>query len=442
MITFDELNLNKPLLNALDDLGYIYPTPIQEKVFPIIMSGKNVTGLAQTGTGKTLAYLLPLLRQLTYSDQKQPRILVLVPTRELVIQVVEEITRLSKYMTIRIGGVYGGSNMSSQKELVFKGLDILVATPGRLVDLYLHGVLKFKSVKQVVIDEVDEMLNLGFRTQLLNLLSLLPAKRQNLLFSATLSADVEKLIFEQILDPQKIEIAPQGTPLEKIIQKKYSAPNFITKTNLLEHLLAKKEVFKKTLVFVKSKKMADNLFERITDKFLGQIGVIHSNKSQPQRFKAITRFADGTHRVLIATDIVARGVDITDVTHVINFDTPDVPGDYIHRVGRTGRADAAGTAITFVAENEEGFMNEIETFMKMPVPAEPFPKDVEISNVLVGEEKLVPKGKNPSRSNSLKETGGAFQEKKDKNKKVNLGGPSIRYAKKGSVRSAKKKRRY
>ncbi len=442
MITFDELNLNKPLLNALADLDYTYPTPIQAKVFPVAMSGKNITGLAQTGTGKTLAYLLPLLRQLTYSDQKQPRILILVPTRELVVQVVEEITKLTRYMTIRFGGVYGGSNMSSQKELCVKGLDVLVGTPGRLVDLYLHGMLKFKSVKQLVIDEADEMLNLGFRTQLLNLMSLLPEKRQNLLFSATLSADVEKLIYEYILNPQKIEITPQGTPLDKIIQRAFHVPNFITKSNLLEHFLAQEETFGKVLVFVKSKKMADNLHDRIADKFTGKIGIIHSNRSQPQRFKAITRFADGTYRALIATDIVARGLDITDVTHVINFDTPDVPGDYMHRIGRTGRADAAGEAITFANEPEQGFLQEIETFMKMEVPVEAIPKTVEISSVLVGEEKLVPKGKSSSKSKTLKETGGAFHEKTDKNKKVNLGGPGKRYAKTGSVRSAKKKRKY
>jgi ATP-dependent RNA helicase RhlE len=442
MITFDELNLNKPLLNALDDLGYVYPTPIQAKVFPIIMSGKNVVGLAQTGTGKTFAYLLPLLRQLKYSEQAMPRILIVVPTRELVIQVLSEIEKLSKYMTIRYGGVYGGSNMSSQKALVSKGLDVLVATPGRLIDLIANGILRLKAVQQLVIDEVDEMLNLGFRTQLMNLFGHLPAKRQNLLFSATLSKDVEKLIYDYILDPQKIEITPQGAPIEKIIQQAYQVPNFNSKASLLQHLLLADEALSKVLVFVKSKKMADELFALVTTKLPGQIGVIHSNKSQPQRFKAIKKFEDGTHRVLIATDIIARGLNIAEVTHVINFDTPDVAGDYIHRIGRTGRADANGFAITFVNEAEELFQQEIETFMGKRIQMMPFPAGYSASTILTEDEKPSLRGKNPLKSKSTIKGEGAFHEKKGKNKKVNLGGPGKRYVKTGSVRSARKKKSY
>ncbi len=442
MITFDELNLNKPLLNALDDLGYVYPTPIQAQAFPIIMSGKNVVGLAQTGTGKTFAYLLPILRQLKYSEQQLPRILIVVPTRELVLQVLAEIEKLSKYMTVRYGGVYGGSNMSSQKELVSKGLDILVATPGRLIDLISNGILRLKAIQQLVIDEVDEMLNLGFRTQLMNLFGHLPPKRQNLLFSATLSSDVEKLIYDYILAPCKIEITPQGAPLEKIVQTGYLVPNFNSKAGLLEHLLASDPALSKVLVFVKSKKMADDLFAVVTTKFPAQIGVIHSNKSQPQRFKAIRKFEDGTHRVLIATDIIARGLNIADVTHVVNFDTPDVAGDYIHRIGRTGRADAEGVAITFVSESEEPYQQEIETFMGRRISMFPFPSGYTVSTILTEDEKPSLRGKNPLKSRPALKVEGAFHEKKGKNKKVNLGGPGKRYVKTGSVRSARKKKSY
>jgi ATP-dependent RNA helicase RhlE len=442
MLTFYDLNLNKPLLTALDELGYFYPTPVQEKVFPLVMAGKNVTGIAQTGTGKTLAYLLPLIRQLKYSEQLQPRILVMVPTRELVLQVVGEIASLTKFMSIRFGGVYGGSNMSSQKELVVKGLDILVATPGRLLDLTANGVLRLKSIQHLVIDEVDEMLNLGFRSQLITLMEKLPERRQTLLFSATLSEDVEKLIREYILNPQKIEITPQGTPLEKIIQRAYKTLNFNTKVLLLEHLLETDEQMRKVLVFVKSRKMADTLYGTIGEKFQEQSGVMHSNKSQPQRFKAIRKFDEGTHRMLIATDIIARGLHLTDVTHVINFDTPDVPGDYIHRIGRTGRSDTSGIAITFVSEPEELFQADIEAYMKKPIPILPFPTTISVSNVYTEDEKPSPSARSGGRSKALKETQGAFHEKKDKNKKVNLGGPGKRYAKTGSVRSAKKKRKY
>jgi ATP-dependent RNA helicase RhlE len=442
MISFEDLNLNKPLLNALDDLGYVYPTPIQEKVFPVVMSGKNVTGIAQTGTGKTLAYLLPLLRQLKYSEQIQPRILIVVPTRELVIQVLGEIEKLSKYMTVRFAGVYGGSNMSSQKELVYKGMDILVATPGRLLDLNLNGVLRLKFVQKLVIDEADEMLSLGFRSQLMHVMDLLPAKRQNLLFSATMNGEVEKLIREYILDPQKIEISPQGTPVDRIIQKGIPVPNFHTKANLLEHLLGDKTTFSKVLVFVKSRKAADDLFSEMSSRSTIELGIIHSNKSQPQRFKAIKKFEEGETSVLIATDIIARGLDLQAVSHVINFDVPDTPGDYIHRIGRTGRADAAGTSITFVSEAEEEYLAAIEMHLKKALDMEPLPKAVKVSVVLKDDEKPPQRGKGSLRAQGLKETKGAFHEKKDKNKKVNLGGPGVRYAKKGSVRSAKKKKRY
>ncbi len=442
MITFDELNLNKPLLKALDEIGYIYPTPVQEKVFPVIMSGKNVTGIAQTGTGKTIAYLLPILRQLKYSEQIQPRVLILVPTRELVIQVVKELSTLTTYMSIRFGGVYGGSNMSSQKELVVRGLDVLVATPGRLMDLALNGVLRLSSVQQLVIDEVDEMLNLGFRSQLTNLMDKLPKRRQNLLFSATLSEDVEKLIHEYVLDPQKIEITPQGTPLEKIIQLVYKVQNFNTKIALLEHLLNTQAEMSKVLVFVKSRKMGDELYSRISEKFPEKVGIIHSNKSQPQRFKAIRKFDEGSHRVLIATDIIARGLHMSDITHVLNFDIPDVAGDYMHRIGRTGRSDTTGTAISFVSPWEDLFQEAIEVFMKKRITELPFPPEVKVSTVYTEEEKPSMSGKGSGRSKALKETQGAFHEKKDKNKKVNLGGPGKRYAKTGSVRSAKKKKRY
>jgi ATP-dependent RNA helicase RhlE len=443
MTTFDELNISKPLMNALNDLGYIYMTPIQQQAFPVVMSGKNVIGLAQTGTGKTLAYLLPLLRKLTYSEQRQPRILILVPTRELVLQVLGEIELLTKYMQVRYGGVYGGSNMSSQKTLVNNGLDILVATPGRLMDLCLNGWLRLKSIQHLVIDEVDEMLSLGFRTQIIQTLDLLPQRRQNLLFSATMSPDVEKLIFDYVLDPKKIEITPMGVPVEKISQMAYAVPNFHTRANLLEYLLKASDTLSKVLVFVKSRKAADDLYLELSARLPNQLGVIHSNRSQPQRFKAIEKFEAGTHRVLIATDIIARGLDITGVSHVINFDTPDVPADYTHRIGRTGRAESlGGAAMTFVGPAEKEKFEGIEAFVQKKIPLEKLPVDLKISTVLTEEEKPSIKGKNATRSAVLKDTQGAFHEKKDKNKKVNLGGPGVRYAKKGSVRSAKKKRKY
>jgi ATP-dependent RNA helicase RhlE len=430
-VKFDELNLNKPLLSALADMEFEYPTPIQQQAFPIIMSGRDVVGIAQTGTGKTLAYLLPILRQLPFSDAKEPRVLILVPTRELVLQVVEEIKKLTTYVNMRVGGVYGGTNLNTQKKLVYDGLDIIVATPGRLIDLAFTGVLRLKALQKIVIDEVDEMLNLGFRKQLTDIMELLPAKRQSLLFSATLTSDVEGLFSEHFRNPVKLEVAPHGTPLEKIEQSGYHVPNFHTKANLLKLLLKENTDLSKVLVFVSTKKLADRLFETVSADFPDQIGVIHSNKSQNARINAIQQFGNGTHRVLIATDIIARGLDIVDVSHVINFDIPAVPGDYIHRIGRTGRAEKDGAAISFIREDEMEYQMEIERLMKKAIPMLPLPENLLISKELIEEERPDPLFDKNYLKSSNKTPKGAFHEKKAKNLKVNLGGPKKRNPKHG-----------
>ena len=426
-MTFQELNLNTPLLNALIDMGFVSPTPIQEKVYPAVMSGRDAVGIAQTGTGKTFAYLLPILRQLKYSDQKHPRILIVVPTRELVLQVVGEIEKLTKYMTVRVVGVYGGTNINTQKQVVYNGMDIVVATPGRLVDLVYTGVLRVKSIQKLVIDEVDEMLNLGFRPQLMNFLDSLPVKRQNLMFSATLTEDVAALIDNYFYDPETIEIQSQGTPLELISQYFYAVPNFFTKINLLENLLSDTEVFQRVLIFVSTKQLADRVFEILDPNYPDQIGVLHSNKSQNFRINTLERFRSGTSRMLISTDVASRGLDIADISHVINFDTPENPEDYIHRTGRTGRAEKAGIAITFVNDVESKFLSEIEKFMNRPLLEKPLPEGLTISNIFTEEERPVMFDKDYlGKPNAITDSQGAFHEKKEKNKKVNLGGPGER----------------
>jgi ATP-dependent RNA helicase RhlE len=423
MITFKDLNLTKPLLNALSDIGFDNPTPIQEKAFPVIMSGKDAVGIAQTGTGKTFAYLLPILRQLTFSEQRQPRILIVVPTRELVVQVVDEVAKLSAYMQARCVGVYGGGNINIQKQKVYDGVDILVATPGRLIDLTLSRTLQFNSIQKLVIDEVDEMLNLGFRSQLIKILDILPEKRQNLMFSATLNEDVEMMIDNYFYKPEYIELISRGTPLEKIIQQAYHVPNFYTKVNLLEHLLQTEKNFTKVLLFVKNKKIADDIYKELEGEFAEDIGVIHSNKSQPQRFSAVKKFDEGTHRLLIATDVIARGLDLKDVTHVINFDMPSKEASaYIHRIGRTGRADKTGIAISFITKLNLPMQKEIETLMKKKLEILDMPEAVEISENLTQDEKPVTRDKSLKKIPKHITPTGAFHEKKDKNKKVNLGG--------------------
>lgn len=443
---FEDLNLNKPLLLALNDLEYTNPTPIQEKVFPLIMDGRDVLGIAQTGTGKTFAYLLPILRQLKFSEQKHPRILILVPTRELVLQVVAETNKLTTHMSVRVGGVYGGTNINTQKQMVYNGIDILVATPGRLVDLALSGALRLNLIQKLVIDEAEEMFNLGFRTQLKNVLELLPQKRQNLLFSATMMKDIENIISDFFITPQKIEIAAHGTPLEQITQMAYYVPNYYTKVNLLENLILSNNELNKVLVFCESRKLADRLYDQIKEKFQDQLGVIHSNKSQNYRINSLRQFKEGIYRILIATDIAARGLDISDVSHVINFDTPKTPVDYIHRIGRTGRANKTGVAITFVNEAEHVLKAEIEELMKKPIPIEPLPDDVVISTIFTDEELPSKANKNYLKSPSLKNSGGSFHEKLEKNKKENLG-PSykrnlrLKYKKPKSLHDNTKKKK-
>jgi len=439
-MTFDELNLNNPLKNALDDLGYIFPTPIQEKAYKIILSGKDVVGIAQTGTGKTIAYLLPLLKQLKYSAQRNPRILILVPTRELVLQVLKETEALAKYMSVRIAGVYGGTNINPQKQTIHEGLDILIATPGRLYDLAMTGILRLKSIQKLVIDEVDEMLNAGFRPQLVNIMEILPEKRQNLMFSATLSEDVKNIVADFFFNPQIIEIAAHGTPLEQIVQQAYHVPNYYTKVNLLEHLLKNDESLSKVLVFVSTKKLADRLFEQVEKKFPEAFGVVHSNKSQNYRINTMKKFENGDFRVLISTDIMARGLDIQDVTHVINFDMPEVPGDYMHRIGRTGRADKTGIAISFINEAEQLYQMEIEKTMKKTIPLLPLPENLEISNIYTDDERPSLFDKNYLAAPDIKNSQGAFHERKKTNRKQNSGSPAFkRKRKKG--KSAKGRRR-
>ncbi len=422
MNMFKTLNPSKFLLNALDDLGFTKPTPIQEAAFPVIVSGKNVVGIAQTGTGKTLAYMLPVLHSMKYTADKHPSVLVLVPTRELVIQVVEQIALYSKYITVRTVGVYGGTNINTQALTLNDGVDILVATPGRLYDMVIARMIALKNVKKLVIDEVDVMLDLGFIFQLTNIFELLPERRQNIMFSATITEEVDALIKDFFYDPVQISIAVSGTPLENIIQESYHVPNFHSKVNLLESLLRDDAEFSKVLIFAPTKKMADRLQEAMVEEFGPELGIIHSNKSQNTRNAAIEQFNSGAHRILIATDVIARGLDLEKITHVINFDTPQFPENYMHRIGRTGRAEEMGKAILLFSDKEVEAKQAIESLMMREIEVLPLPEDVVISTKLIPEEQ--PQQVNIVSGHSItgeNAAGPAFHEKSAKNSKVNLG---------------------
>ena len=418
MSDFSEINLNKQLQNAISDLGFTKQTPIQEESYSKILSGIDLVGIAQTGTGKTIAYCLPLLQELSYSNQSNPRILILVPTRELVDQVVGTLESLTEYITCRIIGVYGGTNMNTQKIMLQDGADIVVATPGRLYDLALCRAVQLKGIKKLVIDEVDVMLDLGFRPQLINIFELLQDKRQNIMFSATMTEEVDLLISSSFIRYERIQIALSGTPLENISQTKYSVPNYYTKVNLLSHLLRDKEEMKKVVIFVSSKKIADRLFDSLEEFFVSDIAVIHSNKSQNYRFKSIKRYDEGSCRILVATDIIARGLDLDKISHVINFDTPIYAENYIHRIGRTGRAEEKGKSILFFTEREEKYKTYIEDLMQYKIPELNIPDQVQIIQQLT-EEEHKSNGKNFYRNVKKVEKNPAFHEKKEKNLKIN-----------------------
>jgi ATP-dependent RNA helicase RhlE len=426
MNSFSQFDLPKPLFNAIEDIGFDSPTPMQEQAFSVIRSGKDMVGIAQTGTGKTLAYILPILKDLKFSKQIPPRVVILVPTRELVMQVVEMVESMTKYMNIRVLGIFGGRNINVQKHAVSEGTDILVATPGRFFDIAVCGILQLKSVKKLVIDEIDVMLDEGFRPQIENILELLPKSKQSMMFSATMTEEVDVLIDEYFIAPVRISMAISGTPLDTIEQQAYLVRNFNTKANLLAALVADKKEFSKVLVFISGKKLANRLFEQLEERYKGIVSVIHGNKSQNYRINAIKKFEEGKHRILVATDVMARGIDFSKVSHVINFDTPEYPENYIHRIGRTGRAEEDGKTLLFFTEKERDYKEAIEKMMAYDIPQIEFPEGVEITNELIPEEITEIPNKILIQPKKDNEKGEAFHEKSKKNQKTNQGGSYLR----------------
>ncbi|MEZ7495760.1 DEAD/DEAH box helicase [Leeuwenhoekiella aequorea] len=421
MQSFDDFKINKQLRYAIEDLGFTHPTPIQQEAFSVVRSGRDVVGIAQTGTGKTFAYTLPILEGLKFSKQVNPRVLIMVPTRELVIQVVDQVKSYGKYSSIRVLGIYGGANINVQRQEVAQGCDVLVATPGRLYDLAVSRNLELKSVKQLIIDEVDVMLDLGFRYQLVNIFDLMPPRRQNIMFSATMTDEVDELMDTFFTAPERIQVALSGTPLESIEQSYYELPNFYTKANLLIKLLKDKQEYSKNLVFVSNKKHADRLYTVLEEVYGNEVGVIHANKTQNYRINAIGQFDAGSYRILVTTDVMARGLDLDQVTHVFNMDVPRFPENYMHRIGRTGRAGTTGKSILMGTPDELEKRQEIEALMEKSISQKELPEDLEISTRLLPEEEPeYVEINNPNKRNESK--GASFHEKSEKNQKVNLGG--------------------
>jgi ATP-dependent RNA helicase RhlE len=411
-ITFNDLNLTRQFLNAVDDMGFETPTPIQAKVIPLILGGQDVIGIAQTGTGKTAAYLLPLLKKLNYAQFDSPRMLVFVPTRELAVQLEQQCAQLAKYTDLRFMAIFGGMAKTTQHEKIKAGLDIIIATPGRFMELYLEGKINLKRVNTLVLDEADRLMDMGFVNQLRSILEVIPLKRQNLLFSATFPAPVERLSGEFLAFPIKVEIDPHSSTTDTISQYMYHAPNFRTKLALLEHLLEDIETFNRVLIFTRTKTTAENLGRYLQRKYPFQVRILHSNKGQSTRLNAFERFREGKLRILVSTDVSARGIDITEISHVINFEIGNQYENYVHRVGRTGRAEKAGVAISFVNEVERYHMRRIEALIDQKIELLPLPEEVHVQEYLPGEQKDLARDIDLRKQKEDPEYQGAFHERR------------------------------
>lgn len=366
---FKDLDIIKPILRAVEEAGYEQPTEIQENSIPVVLKGKDILGCAQTGTGKTAAFAIPILQNIVRdkekNDERNIKALIVAPTRELAIQIEENFAMYSKYLDIKDTVIFGGVNQSSQVRKIKAGVDVLIATPGRLLDLSNQKHVDLKNVKYFVLDEADRMLDMGMIHDVKKIISILPKERQNLLFSATMPKEVMKLVNSILKNPVKVEVQPVSSTAEIISQGVYHVPKK-NKKSLLIHLL-KDESIKSVIVFSRTKHGANKIAKDL-EKAGVAAAAIHGNKSQNQRQLALNNFKEGNIRVLVATDIAARGIDIDELSHVINYDLPDVAETYVHRIGRTGRAGASGVAITFCDEEEKAMFRSIEKVIGKSIP--------------------------------------------------------------------------
>ncbi len=414
-VSFEDLKLNRQLLNAVAEAGYDQPTPVQSQAIPLILAGHDVLGIAQTGTGKTAAFVLPLLMKLKYPQGDHARGLILSPTRELVLQTGAVIEALARYTGLRYTCLYGGIGPSQQIESIRKGVDIIVSTPGRLMDIYLKNEIVVKHLNTLVLDEADKMMDMGFMPQIRRILEVIPVKRQNLLFSATFPEKVERLSAEFLEYPTRVEVSPQATTSQMVDQVLFKVPNFRTKVFLLEHLLTQYEDFNRVMVFTRTKETANNIFKFLERKVIPaeKIRVIHANKGQNTRINAMNDFKDGDIKVLVTTDVTSRGIDVSEVSHVINFDVPLIYEDYVHRIGRTGRANSRGQAITFMTMADEYHIKKIEALIRMEIPVQPLP-DITIAPTSFEEKQVMLREIDNQRRRENPDFQGAFHEKKSR----------------------------
>lgn len=412
--SFEEFKLNRQILNAVADAGFTVATPIQEKAISPVLSGQDIFGIAETGTGKTAAYVLPMLMKLKYAQGDSPRALVLAPTRELAMQIAEQVKLFAAYTDLRAVVIFGGVGPKAQKEQLKAGVDILIATPGRFLDLYLSGDINPKYLQFLVLDEADKMMDMGFIGSIHRILEVVPRKRQNLLFSATMSELVHKIAGDFLKHPTLIQVAEQATPASTVTQVLYEVPNFKTKINLLQYLLKDDEAFKRLIIFCKTKTVADNIHSNMVRRFgEDSVRVIHANKGQNTRINSINDFKEGNIRILVATDVASRGIDVSEVSHVINFDVPIVIEDYVHRIGRTGRAFATGDAITFCNEAEKYYLRKIEKLIRQTITRLPIPTEVFVEETPYEERQHIAREIDNQKRKDDPDFKGAFHEKKN-----------------------------
>lgn len=358
---FEDLKLTRQFLNAIEEAGYDEATPIQQRAIPPLRAGQDVIGIAQTGTGKTAAFLLPLLQTLKYAQGEAPRALVFAPTKELVVQIHQEALKFASYTDLRIVAFYGGVGPKQQIESIENGVDLIVTTPGRFLEIYSRGHIETKKIKHIVLDEADRMMDMGFMPQIRQVQEVVPNKRQNILFSATFPPRVERLADEFLLWPTRIEVTPESTPVSTVTQYKLALPNLRTKIAFIEWYVREKLGEDRLLVFTRRKEEAENLFKFLQRTFEIGIRAVHSNKGQNSRINAMNEFRSGDVQILIATDVASRGIDVPETQWVINASVPRDPHDYIHRIGRTGRAFREGFALTLFDPAEKFAMERIES---------------------------------------------------------------------------------
>lgn len=445
-LNFDDFKFNRQILNAIADAGYTEATPVQQKAIPPILNGQDVMGIAQTGTGKTAAYVLPIIMRLKYAQGDHPRALIVAPTRELAMQIEENVRQFATYTDLRVISLYGGLGPKTQIEQVNKGVDIIVATPGRFMDIYLAGHIVTKTLQVLVLDEADKMMDMGFMPQINRILEVVPRKRQNLLFSATMSDKVHQLAGNFLESPTVVEVTPQATPAQTINQRLYHVPNIKTKINLLKALLAEPDDIKKLIIFCKTRTTAEDVYKFLSRKFgEKEVKVLHANKGQNTRINSINAFKNDEVKILVATDVASRGIDVSDVSHVINFDVPFVTEDYVHRIGRTGRALQSGEAITFCTPSEEYYIGKIEKLTRQTIPVYPLPADVFIEETPYEERQAQAKEVDLQKRKEDPEFKGAFHEKKTLNQRKKFdakkakANPNAKAGKAGKPKSFKKK---